>query len=119
MGLQSNARKTQEGEGMKVFTTVLVIALVVQSVWTVKLRGERDIMTRERDALRVEAAKHTVKQFEPILMNSCFHSRSSLQQVQLLGEIDKLSDTEFKSTLADFDAMNAGDRLLGTTGCRR
>lgn len=53
----------------------------------------------------------------PLFQNRCFNSKTPAEQKKWMEEIEALSDTEFKKTMKDLDAINASDGLLGTKGC--
>lgn len=65
----------------------------------------------------VQARPHTKKELKPLLENRCYLSKSRTDRAKWFKEINDLPEAEFAKTMKDLDAVNAGDRLLGTKGC--
>jgi hypothetical protein len=61
--------------------------------------------------------RHTFLELEPELDNRCFQTKTAAEQWAFLQELDALPEADFKKTIADFNSVNAADRLLGTQGC--
>lgn len=61
--------------------------------------------------------KHAYQTILPMYENTCFRSKTARQEWDLIAQIDTLPEDDFKKTMDDFTAINAGDRLLGKKGC--
>jgi hypothetical protein len=90
----------------------VVTASLLGLVLCVSTLGQQSVKSKVQSP-----GKQTFAELQPELDNRCFRAKSAAEQWQLLRDLDALSDAEFKKTIADLNAINAADRLLGTQGC--
>jgi hypothetical protein len=68
-------------------------------------------------ASSVYGRPHTRKELKPLLENRCYLSKTPADRADFLKQVKALSNADFAKTMKDLEAINAGDRLLGTKGC--
>jgi hypothetical protein len=105
---------------MRITIALLAIAVGVLGLATYRqafqLRQQRQ-QIKELTAKVSVAPEHSYADMKPVFDNRRFQTKTAPQQREVIRKLDVLPEVDFRTTISDFEAINAADRLLGTQGC--